>query len=258
MRLSPFAKVVLSLALPVVLAGCNKTDTSTAPSSPSTSVTITVYAGPLDPGGSTIYTVTLDADSTVQVNLAGEQLADPIRTISVPLQIDISTWDGSSCTPLDSAVTEPKLTAQLQRFLAAGTYCVKVSDPGTLTQTVGSIVKIAYPAPKLFTGTVAPVTFTSLLPPRGTVSKSFVLSTEGTIDVTLNSIANAPNATVALGIGVVATDNSNCVLTTIVRTKAGGTPQLSARADAGSYCAAVIDDGALTTPSNFTMTIAHP
>jgi hypothetical protein len=258
MRLSPFAKVVLSLAVPVLLSGCNKTDTSTAPSAPSTSVTINVYAGPIDPGGFTNYIVTLDADSTLQVNLAGEQLADPIRTVSVPLQIDISSWDGSLCTALDSAVTEPRLTAQLQRFLAAGTYCVKLSDPGTLTQTIGAIVKIAYPAPKLFTGTVAPVTFTSVLPPGGTVSKSFVLSTEGTIDVTLNSIAGSPNATVALGLGVVATDNSNCVLTTIVRTKAGSTPQLSARADAGSYCAAVIDDGILTAPSNFTMTLAHP
>lgn len=258
MRLSPFAKVVLSLALPVLLSGCNKTDTSTAPSTPSTAVTISVYAGPLDPGGFTTYIVTLDADSTLQVNLAGEQLADPIRTVSVPLQIDISNWDGINCTALDSVVTEPRLTAQLQRFLKTGTYCVKVSDPGTLTQTVGAVVKIAYPAPKLLTGTGAPVTFSSVLPPRGTVSKSFVLSTEGTIDITLESIANAPNAVVALGLGVVPTDSSNCTLTTIVRTKPGGPPQLSARADAGSYCAAVIDDGALTAPSNFTMTIAHP
>src|SRR5689334_7339477 len=101
MRLSRFAKVVLSLALPVLVAGCKKTDTSTAPTPPSTSVTILVYSGPLDPGGSTIYLATLDADSTLQVNLAGEQLAGPIRSVSIPLQIDISTWDGTACTPLD-------------------------------------------------------------------------------------------------------------------------------------------------------------
>jgi len=258
MRLSPFAKVVLSLALPALLSGCNKTDTSTTPSATSTAVTINVFGGPLDPGGSTIYTVTLDADSTLQVNLAGEQLADPIRTVSVPLQIDISTWDGTACTILDSTVTEPRLQAQLQRFLRAGTYCVKISDPGTLTQTVGGILRVSFPAPKLFVGTVAPVTFSSLLPQRGTVSKSFVLSTEGTIDVTLNSIGNSPNTLMGLGLGVVASDNTVCTLTTIIRTKPGTTPQLSARADAGPYCAAVIDDGNLTAATNFTMTIAHP
>lgn len=258
MRLSPFAKVVLSLALPVLLFGCDKTDTSTSPSGAPTAVTIAVYAGPIDPGGSTMYLVTLDADSTLQVNLAGEQLADPIRTVSVPLQIDISNWDGSLCTALDSAVTEPRLTAQLQRFLKAGTYCVKLSDPGTLTQTVGAIVRIAYPAPKLFTGTASPVTFSSVVPPGGTVSKSFVLSTEGTIDVTLNSVGSSPNTVMALGLGVVPSDATTCTVTTLIRTTPGSVPQLSAHANAGSYCAAIIDDGALTAPSTFTMTIAHP
>ncbi|MEO8484571.1 MAG: hypothetical protein ABI634_20375 [Acidobacteriota bacterium] len=258
MRLSPFAKAVLSLALPVVLSGCNKTDTSTTPSGTSTAVTITVYAGPLDPGGSTKYLVVLDADATLQVNLAGEQLADPMRTISEPLKIDISTWDGTDCTALDSTVTEPRLTAQLQRFLRAGTYCVRVSDPGTLTQTIGAIVKIAYPAPKLLTGTGSPVTFASVLPPGGTVSKSFVLSTEGTIDATLNSVGGVPGTVVGFALGVVGSDTSTCTITTLIRTTAGSTPQLSARADAGAYCATVIDQGAFTTPSNFTMTIAHP
>jgi hypothetical protein len=257
MRLSPFANVVLFLALPALVAGCNKTDPPTTPSGP-TSVTIQVNGSPLDPGGATKYLVTLDADSTVQVNLAGEQLVDPIRTLDVPLQIDISTWDGSDCTALDSVVTTPRLTAQLQRFLAAGTYCVKVSDPGTLTGTLGAIIKIAYPAPKLFTGTVSPVTFTSVLPPRGTVSKSFVLSTEGQINVTLNSVGSSPSTVVALGLGVVGTDNTVCTLTNVIRTTPGSTPQLSAKADAGSYCAAVIDEGAIAAPANFTMTISHP
>ena len=257
MRLTSFATVVLALTLPLCLAGCGNTD-PTAPTPPLTAVTIAVYAGPIDPGGSTKYIVTLDADSTLQVNLAGEQLADPIRTVSVPLKIDISNWDGTACTPMESVVTEPRLTAQLQRYLTQGTYCVQLSDPGTLMQTVGAVLKIAYPAPKLFTGTEAPVTFSSVLPPRGTVSKSFVVSTEGTIDVTLDSVASSPDATFALGLGVVPTDSSNCTLTTIVRTRPGGPAQLSALANAGSYCAAVIDDGALTSPSSFSITIAHP
>jgi len=156
----------------------------------------------------------------------------------------------------------------IARALAARGYTVYITGRsldrtdaavgGTLTQTVGGILRVSFPAPKLFVGTVAPVTFSSLLPQRGTVSKSFVLSTEGTIDVTLNSIGNSPNTVMGLGLGVVASDNTVCTLTTIIRTKPGTTPQLSARADAGPYCAAVIDDGNLTAATNFTMTIAHP
>ena len=68
-----------------------------------------------------------------------EQLGDPTRTISVPVKIDISNWDGTLCTPIVSNVVTPVLQARLQQFLKAATYCVQVSDPGTLTQTTGTM-----------------------------------------------------------------------------------------------------------------------
>jgi hypothetical protein len=47
-------------------------------------------------------------------------------------------------------------------------------------------------------------------------------------------------------------------LTKIVDAVPGSGPQIVEMADAGIYCAGLIDQGALTTPSNFSLTVAHP
>jgi hypothetical protein len=259
MRQTSFATLVPILALAAGLtAGCGNSTSTTPSDTTSSSVVIDVYAGPIDPGGTTRYIVTLAADSTLQVMLAGEQLSDPTRTVSVPLQIDISDWDGSYCTPLDTNVTAPRLTAQLQRWLTAGSYCVQVSDPGTLAETVGAVVRISYPAPKLLPGTGSPVTLDSVVSPSGMTTKSFVTSREGDISITLNSAGPNGDTPVGLAIGVGGTDGGPCTLTRIVQTQAGPSPQITEHADAGIYCAAVIDPGTFTTAQNFSLTIAHP
>ncbi|HWB30012.1 MAG TPA: hypothetical protein VG736_05880 [Vicinamibacterales bacterium] len=247
-------------ALVLAAAGCGPDPSTLGPSdTTNTSVlTIHVYAGPIDPGGTIKYLETLDADSTLQVMLAGEQLANPTRTISVPLRIDISNWDGSLCTPLVSNVVEPVLQSRLQQFLKAGTYCVQVSDPGTLTQTIGAIVRISYPVPTLLPGTTSPVTFASTLAPGGVTTKTFVTSTNGTIAVSLDSFDGGAGVTPRLAIGVVGTDATACRLTTVVDAVPGTGPQIIQAADAGIYCAGVIDPGTLTTPASFSLTIAHP
>lgn len=247
-------------ALVLAAAGCGPDPSTLGPSDTSdTSIlTIHVYAGPLDPGGTIKYLETLDTDSTLQVMLAGEQLANPMRTVSVPLRIDISNWDGSLCTPIVSNVVEPVLQARLQQFLKAGTYCVQVSDPGTLTQTTGTIVRISYPVPTLLPGTPSPVTFASALSPGGVTTKTFVTSTNGTIAVSLDRFDGAPGVTPRLAIGVVGTDETSCTLTTIVNAVPGAGPHIVQPADAGVYCAGVVDPGTLTTPASFSLTVSHP
>jgi hypothetical protein len=254
----PFRTIAPLLVLAAGLAaGCGP-NTSTTPTPTDTSVTINVYAGPLDPGGSSRYIVTLSNASTLQVMLAGEQLLNPLRTLDVPLEINISDWDGSNCTPLDSNVTVPKLTSQLQRFLAAGSYCVQVIDPGNLTETIGSVVRISYPAPKRFQGTGSPVTLESTLTPGGQSSKTFVLSTAGTITATLNSAGANNDAVMGFGLGVVPSDSNVCTLTHVIEITPGSPRQISAPADAGIYCAAVFDSGATIAPTDFSFTIEHP
>jgi len=214
----------------------------------------------LAPGGSALATLSVANDSTVQVMLAGEAMTSSVSTLSVPLRLDIGTFnlDGTDCDAKDSVLTEPRLKAQLQRYFTAGVYCVKVSDPGNLPETIGVILRVGYPAPKFFAGTVSPVTFASTLPVKGAVTKTVTTSTEGTIDVTLNSLGSQPNAVVGLGIGVVPSTSAECTLTIIVQTKAGSVPQLSEKVDAGSYCVGLSDVGNLTNQTTFSMTIAHP
>jgi hypothetical protein len=260
MRKRLFLKAACALMLAVLgLASCsNSNNNPAAPTATPLPVVIQVYAGPLDPGGSATYIVTLANDSTVQVMLAGEQLANPIRTVSIPLQVDISNWDGSTCTALDTNVTAPRLTAQLQRFLTTGSYCVRLSDPGNLTETVGSVVRIAYPAPTQLQGTSSPATFASTLLPGGIASKTFVASTAGTVAITLNSLG--VSGPIGLGIGVYGTDvTTSCTLTKIVNVMPGAAPQLVEQVDAGTYCAAVIDTaGTVSRSTTFSMNISNP
>jgi hypothetical protein len=258
-QLSLVSMIVGVGALALMAGGCGPDPSTLGPSDTTdNSVTIIVYGGPIDPGGTIRYLTTLDNDSTLQVMLAGEQLANPTRTISVPLKIDISNWDGTLCTPIVSNVVEPVLQARLQQFLKAGTYCVQVSDPGTLTQTIGTVLRISHPVPTLLPSTPSPVTFASAVSPGGVTTKTFVTAVNGTISVSLDSFDGGSGVTPQLALGVVGTDETTCTLTTIVDAVPGAGPRIVEMADAGIYCAGVIDQGALTRQASFSLTISHP
>ena len=259
MRFPSLANTLLFLPLLVAAGSCSSPSTPTS-SATDSGVTIEVLVDLLGPGASTIATLSVANDTTVQVMLAGEALTSSVATMSVPLKVDIGTFtlDGLDCEAQDSVVTEPRLKAQLQRYFKAGVYCVKISDPGNLPETVGVILRVSYPTPKFFNGTVSPVTFASTLPVKGSVTKTLTTSTEGTIDVTLTSMGSQPNAVVGLGIGVVPSTSAECTLTKIVRIKAGTTPQISEKVDAGSYCVGLTDVGNLTNQTTFSLTIVHP
>lgn len=70
--------------------------------------------------------------------------------------------------------------------------------------------------------------------------------------------AGDPSTIVGLGIGVPLGGISNCTLSTSVDTTAGTTPQIAATVDAGSYCVAIYDLGALTSAVDFEITINYP
>jgi len=244
----------------MVIGSCSTPFPDQPSSTTSSDENIEVLVDLLQPGGSTIATLSLPTDTTVQVMLAGEQLTSSVASTSVPLQIDIGNFiiDGTDCEAKQTVVAEPRLKAHLQHYFAAGVYCVKISDPGNLPEPVGVILRVAYPVPKFLNGTVSPVVFSSTLPRGGSVTKTVTTSTEGTIDVTLTSLGSQPNAEVGLGIGVVPSTSASCTLTKIVRVKAGSTPQISEKVDAGSYCIGLSDVGTLTAPTTFSVTIVHP
>jgi hypothetical protein len=98
----------------------------------------------------------------------------------------------------------------------------------------------------------------STLAPGGLTTKTFVTSSAGTITVALDSLDANPGAAPQVAIGVVGTDTPTCTLTKIVDAVPGTGPQIVEVADAGIYCAGVIDQGTLTKPASFALTIAHP
>ena len=100
------------------------------------------------------------------------------------------------------------------------------------------------------------MTFASQLAFRGNTSRAFIVSTAGTIKVTLATLGNG-TVKVGLGIGV-PTTAAPCSLTQSVVTASGSTPQIAANADAGVYCVQVFDTGGLAEDTPFSITVEHP
>lgn len=106
--------------------------------------------------------------------------------------------------------------------------------------------------------TTSPVTdtFASLLAVGGATTRSFVVSSAGTVKVTLSTLGNGTGRA-GISIGLPAT-GAPCSPSVSVVTGPSTTPQLQAAVIAGTYCAQVFDTGTLREDTAFSMTIEHP
>ena len=94
--------------------------------------------------------------------------------------------------------------------------------------------------------------FSGLLTPGGTASRSYVMATPGRLSARLS--ATTPDGIVlGLGIGIPRANGAGCSLTVSVETAAGPTAQVSAATDAGTYCVQLYDLGGLTQTLPFTL-----
>ena len=100
----------------------------------------------------------------------------------------------------------------------------------------------------------SPVTesWTGIIAPGGTASRSFVASQSGTVTVTLTS-SDAP---LGIGSGVPRTATGGCRLT-VSQVDAPGV-SVSAAADAGTYCVQLFDDGGVVSQAAFAVQIVYP
>jgi hypothetical protein len=102
-------------------------------------------------------------------------------------------------------------------------------------------------------------TFTSIVSPLGSASRTFTTATAGTISVTLATAGPPSNIVMQLGLGVPNPSGPGCGLATTVNVAASATPQITATGDAGSYCVAILDIGnAPKTGVSFVINILHP
>jgi hypothetical protein len=95
--------------------------------------------------------------------------------------------------------------------------------------------------------------WSGVVAPRGASTRSFTLTSAGTIVVTLTA-----GPTVGLGVGLPRTSGGGCRLGVSVNASPGTTPQINTQADAGQYCVQVYDLGTLSDPVGFALKIEHP
>ena len=113
-------------------------DNSTAPS-PATATTDT-FNGGLAPSGSLTFTFSVTTAGNVAVTLTS---VSPAAT--TPLAMGVGPFSNGNCaiansTSAATAAANPQLSAMAN----PGTYCVKVSDPGSLTATSAVTVTVTH------------------------------------------------------------------------------------------------------------------
>jgi hypothetical protein len=102
-------------------------------------------------------------------------------------------------------------------------------------------------------------TFPGTVPVGGSRFYSFVVSLNGTVNVTLVSVSGiGVPPTVTLGLAIGAPSGTGCSGGTVTNATAGTDPQLTGTYSPGRYCVNVSDVGGLTAPATFIVTIAHP
>jgi hypothetical protein len=104
------------------------------------------------------------------------------------------------------------------------------------------------------TSTAMSESWSSVVAPGGTSSRSFTVNASGTIAVTLTGAG----ATLGLGVGLPRVTGGGCRLGVTVNASPGSSPQISTAADAGQYCVQVYDLGMLKDPVSFALKIDHP
>ena len=124
------------------------------PAAPSTATTDTsstnLFQGTLDTGGIAVQSFNAAAAQTVKLMLASVS-AEANRPLAQPLVLAVGTLSGSDCTASTTVRATPALTGQLSSNVAAGSFCVSVSDPES--QIVGTVtfslrVVIGSPTPE--------------------------------------------------------------------------------------------------------------
>jgi hypothetical protein len=102
--------------------------------------------------------------------------------------------------------------------------------------------------------------FNGTLPVGGFRFYSFNIAVNGTVNVTLNSVAGAGvPSTVQLGLGIGQPSGTDCA-TTVTATAGSqfAAPQTTGTFGPGLFCVRVFDVGNLFGPATFAITIAHP
>src|SRR4029079_15433910 len=159
------------------------------------------------------------------------------------------------CSPTTTVTTPPTLVPKITQQLLVGTYCVQLSDSGGLTSDMDFDIRITLSFNPPTIGSAGTEIFASNVYPSGTSTRTFPASATGQITVRLTQLT--PAVSLGFGLGVPG-GNEDCSLFKGVITQPGVVPEISAPAEAGSYCVKLWDTGQLTGRTQFQVQITHP
>jgi hypothetical protein len=143
MKVSRFFLSIVSALVMITSSACTNAlnDLLGSSSTPSSNTTTDTFNGTLAPNGSLVFTFSVAASGSVAVTLTA---VSPAAT--GPLGLGIGPSSNGSCSIANAtsgatAGASPQLSATEN----PGTYCVKVSDAGTLVTTSTVTVTVTHP-----------------------------------------------------------------------------------------------------------------
>lgn len=217
-----------------------------------------LFTNTLSPGGRQFFSFVVDQPRTVNLTLASTMadLAGPATPTA--LGFGLGTPSGTDCALTNPAIlATPALTPQISIELTAGTYCVRVQDPGTLTTEMVFAIRIVILMGESIFASPGTDLFATSLAVRGATSRNVFASRAGVLTLTLQGLG-AGASQIGVGIGVPRFDGSGCFLTQSIVTSAGASPQIGLSVTSGEYCVRVFDPGTLFNPVTFALQIEFP
>lgn len=136
------------------------------------------------------------------------------------------------------------------RAIGASTLCV------LLALSAAACSNDSTTSPSTTTTSPTTDTFASLLAVGGATTRTFVVSTAGTVKLTLSTLGNG-SVRAGVSLGLPAT-GAPCSPSVSVITGPAAAPQVQTAVAAGTYCAQVFDPGTLKEDTAFSLTIEHP
>lgn len=131
-------------AVIVGLGGCGDANTPQDPT-PTTQRIIEIFTGRLTPGGSAFYSFQVGAPETASYTFASLTQPTTGRALNTVLMLGVGIPAGEDCSVSNSTLAAPGLGPQLSASITPGIYCVRLSDPGTLTAAANFAVRIQHP-----------------------------------------------------------------------------------------------------------------
>jgi hypothetical protein len=137
-----FHGYLLAVAAAIIAPACSGSTSPAAATTAAAVRTTETFTGTVTAGGRDVHNFPVAAEGTVDVTLTAVTPAP-----AAVLGISVGIVGGNGCTVLAGASAQAVAGSapQLSGIVTAGTMCVDVHDPGTLTATVSYTVTVLHP-----------------------------------------------------------------------------------------------------------------